>query len=431
MKLHILQALTQLALAVCLLLGVSARSRLGAEEAEVAEFAEFSEYTAGTGEDSLRVIPYGALWADMIFATHRTYPGTYTLYVPSRDDEGESAFAIDGRRTRLGLNIQGPGIEALEDSLSAGRIEIDFEGSFVTENRAGVLLRHAYWELKNLEWRLLVGQTDDVASPLSPNTINYAVGYNAGNIGFRRAQFRLEHTREFGPDVLLSSQGSLNQDIVTDFPTEVGIRRESSNWPVVEGRLQLAVNSLPASSSLNVGISGHVGETGFDFLTAGPPPGLLAAVDDARFITWSCNLDFQVTIDDLWRVRGDFFHGANLSSFLGGIGQGVCPCERVPIRATGGWIELGWDWTAGWRSHVGIGIDDPNNDDSQVGRILNRALYANLLYDVSPNLTTGLEVTSWKTLYHDLRAGQVPPNLLISTSPGEALTIDWTVRYGF
>lgn len=380
--------------------------------------------------------PYGALWIDMMYATARTNPGTYTLFVNSREDQGEDAFAVDGRRSRFGLNLAGPGLPEWADSTTAGRVEIDFQGSFVNENRAGVLLRLAYLEVKDSEWRFLAGQAEDVISPLTPNTINYAAGYNSGNIGFRRAQFRAER-QWLGPEGGgFTLQSSLNQDVVTDFPTDPGIRRETAGWPVCEGRMQWAAAPITMlngqrTSPLKCGVSGHIGESGYDFLTVGPPPTLLPPEDDARFITWSINFDFEWRPADWWRVRGELFRGANLSSYLGGIGQGVCPCRRVSIRGTGGWVELGWDWTVCWRSHVGFGIDDPQNADSLVGRIQNHSIYTNVLVDLSPQLTTGLEIAVWRTLYHDLRAGQVPDSLLIPDAPGEAVTIDWMVKYAF
>jgi hypothetical protein len=182
---------------------------------------------------------------------------------------------------------------------------------------------------------------------------------------------------------------------------------------------------------ITLGFSGHIGETGFDFLTAGPPPLSLPPRDDARFKTWSFNVDLNMPIGQRTGFQGEFFTGANLSSFLGGIGQGVCPCLRVPIRATGGWGEIWYDWTSSLHSHVGFGVDDPNNKDSLIGRSYNQFIFANLVVDVADNLTTGIEVTYWKTLYHDRRSGLVPPDQLSPSEPGESMVVDWMVKYSF
>jgi hypothetical protein len=379
-----------------------------------------------------RVRPYGAFWADMVYATQRTFPGAYSLFVFSEDDQDEAGFAIDARRSRFGLNVEGPSLAAFHGADSGGRVEIDFHGNFIVENRAAVLLRHAYWEVRDESFRLLVGQTWDVISPLYPGMVEYAPGFFGGNIGFRRTQFRAERHHELTDRLAVSLEASLNQDIVPDFPADPGIRREPSDWPVIEGRLAFTFASCGDDSDpAVVGVSGHIGETGFDFLTAGPPPLSLPPEDDVRFQTWSFNVDMYLPITERLGLQGEFFTGANLSAFLGGIGQGVCPCLRVPIRSTGGWLEAWYDWTPYLHSHVGAGLDDPRDNDSLLGRIYNHFIFANLIVDISDNLMTGIEVTSRKTLYHETRVGLIPLAQLTPSAPGEAVTIDWMVRYEF
>ncbi len=383
-------------------------------------------------KSGFRIVPYGAFWADMIYATERTDPGSYTLFVPSRQQQGEGAFTIDTRRTRLGADVNGPRIEALGDVENGGRVEIDFHGNFVTENRAGVLLREAYWEAKNERFRILIGQTSDVISPLYPGTLNYSVGWAGGNIGFRRAQFRAERYLAASEQMWFTFQGALCQDIVADFPTDPGVIRETSDWPIVQARTAVTLGPRGANANpIELGFSGHVGETGFDFLVAGPPPLSLQPQDDARFKTWSFNVDLQVPFGPWMGFQGEFFTGANLSSFLGGIGQGVCPCLRVPIRSTGGWGQLWFDWTSSLRSYAGFGIDDPNNNDILFGRTCNQFIFANLVVDVANNLTTGIEVTYWKTLYQERRVGLIPADQLSPAEPGKSVVIDWMVKYSF
>jgi hypothetical protein len=386
----------------------------------------------GFGLGSFRVVPYGAFWADMIYASRATVPGAFTLWVASREVEGEGRFTIDARRSRFGFNVAGPNIPYFDDAASSGQLEIDFQGDFVIENRASVLLRHAYWQVKNDRYRLLVGQYWDVISPLIPHTVNYSVGWTAGNIGFRRTQFRAERYLNVSDNLLITLQGSLNQDIVPDFPTDPGIRREPTDWPVIEGRIAMTLGQRNACvKPVTVGVSGHVGETGFDFLTPGPPPLSLPPEDDARFKEWSFNVDVYLPISERMGFQGEFFTGANLSAFLGGIGQGVCPCVRKPIRSTGGWAEIWYDFTPYLHGHIGAGIDDPNNNDSLLGRTYNHFIFANVMYDITDKLVTGFEVTSWKTLYQEERAGLIPPSQLTPSAPGEAITLDWMIKYGF
>ena len=393
--------------------------------------AQMNKLTFTKGD--FRVVPYGAFWADMIYNTERTNPGPYTLYVLSAEEQGENEFIIDARRSRMGLDVLGPTIPLFCYASSGGRLEIDFFGEgTINPNRAGVLLRHAYWEVKNEDYRLLVGQTWDVVSPLYPGTLSYSVGWNGGNIGYRRAQFRAERYFRFSDAFMMEVQGSLNANVIPDFPASSDVIREPSGWPVVQGRLGWVLGRRDSGRDpLTLGLSAHISETGFDFLSPGPPPLNLPVVDDQRFRSWSLGVDFRVPVTDRCGVQGEFFTGANLSAFLGGVGQGVSRCLRLPIRSTGGWLDVWVDWTDRLHSHAGWGLDDPNDNDKLVGRVYNHFVFANVSFDVTKQFVTGLEVTSWKTLYQDTRAGQVPADCIGPTRPGEAVTFEWMVKYGF
>jgi hypothetical protein len=373
-----------------------------------------------------KIVPYGVLWASMIYETDRTFPGAYTLFVPSRDKEGEDAFIIDARRTRVGLNVEGPRIPWLNCARSGGRLEIDFHGSFIVENKPGVLLRHAYWEAKDETFRLLIGQTWDVISPLYPNTLMYSVGWAAGNLGYRRTQFRLERYLACSDLVLLTVQGSLNQDIVSDLDAAPDVDREPVDWPVLEGRTTITLGPRgPHCRPITFGVSGHIGEQGFDFRANSGPPNFLPPADDARIGTWSLNADVHVPITSRLGIQGEFFYGENLGTFLGGIARGVCPCRRDGIRSVGGWGEVWYDWTPRLHSHVGFTIDDPVDSDLLTGRKYNHQIFGNVSYDVTKNLNAGLELSSWKTLHEGDDPGD--PDL----SPGESVRLEFVTRYGF
>ena len=292
-------------------------------------------------------------------------------------------------------------------------------------------LRHVYWEAQNERQHVLVGLTWDVISPLYARTVNFSAGWLAGNIGFRRAQFRYERFESLSDDLLGTLQVSLNQDISPDFPTDPGVRREASNYPVIEARGALTLNPEAGARAATLGVSGHIGETGFDFLAAGPPPLNLPPEGGARFPTWSYNVDLALPIGPHAHLQAEFFRGLNLSPFLGGIGQGVCPCNRVPIDSIGGWADLRYEWTERLSTHVGFGLDDPRNEDFLVGRTYNQFIFANVVCMLTPNLSTGFEVSQWRTLYQDTRAGLIPPSELGPTAPGNAVTVDWMVKYEF
>jgi hypothetical protein len=130
-------------------------------------------------------------------------------------------------------------------------------------------------------------------------------------------------------------------------------------------------------------------------------------------------------LTDRLSVKGEVFMGANLSAFLGGIGQGVCPCVRRPIRSRGGWIDVGYDWTDRLHTHAGWSIDDPIDRDMFFGRRYNQFIFANVSYDVTKQLNVGLEVSSWKTLFLERRPG------LTASRPGESVRFEFVAKYGF
>jgi hypothetical protein len=373
--------------------------------------------------------PYGMLWGNMIFSSSRATPGQFILWIESEQTQGESTWIADARRSRVGIDVVGPEHASLGGLTSGGKVEVDFFDTFVNENQPGVRLRHVYWEARDEDLRLLVGQTWDVLSPLFPSTVNFSAGYAAGNVGFRRTQFRLERSfggDEDGPDWL--GQIALAQNITPDLasgPRAVGVIRETGNWPTIQARL------AHRRKHATLGLSGHVGETGFDFLTGDPSNPALGPEDDARFFEWSFNTDARIDLTERCRVQGEFFMGANLSNILGGISQGVCPCLRVPIRSIGGWSEVSYDLNPRLTTNFGFGIDDPRNADSLIGRTYNRFVYLNLFAHLTDQLVTAIELSNWRTSYHN-RTDEPGFNPIDSPDqPGKATVVDWMVQYHF
>ena len=90
--------------------------------------------------------------------------------------------------------------------------------------------------MKDEEFRLLVGQTWDVISPLNPDMLMYSVGWDGGNIGYRRAQVRDERYLALSDVSLLTAQLSINQQVFADASTRESPARRP-NWPIIEGRV--------------------------------------------------------------------------------------------------------------------------------------------------------------------------------------------------
>lgn len=361
-----------------------------------------------------RIVPYGVLWASSSYETSRTNSGDTPFYVYSEDVQGEDSFHVDAKSTRLGIDVTGPRIWAFGCAETGGKVEIDFQGSFITENKGTVLLRHAYAEAKTEDTRLLVGQTWDVISPLNPFTLMYPVAWGAGNIGYRHAQLRAERILPVNDCLLFTLQGSLNHSLVNsaDYASVAGVSGDHSGWPVVMGRLGTTLGLRgPGCQPITLGVSGHIGEQDYDFPAPNP-------ADDAVIRTWSANVDFRFPITERFGFQGELFTGQNLAPYLGGILQGINPVTREGIRSMGGWGEFWYFWRPDLHSHVGYSLDDPCDQDIATGRTYNQMMFANLAWDVTPKLLVGLETSVWKTLYK-------------TQSPGEATRVEFVVKYGF
>ncbi len=347
-----------------------------------------------------RIVPYGFLRGAMAYETMRSNTGDFTLWVFSADDWGDDAFHVDARASRLGLDITGPSVWLRRDiAQTGGRVEFDFHGQAVTRNRSGVLLRHAYLELKSDRYRLLAGQTWDVISPLNPSMLMYSVAWGGGNLGYRRAQFRGERYFDLSETVRITAQGSLNANIVSCFIDDKDIAGDPSGWPVIQGRVATTLgHRRHGGLPMELGVSGHIGEQAFRIQNNNE-------FDRFARRTWSFNADFRVPMAEHWGFKGEFFTGENLGAYMGGVLQGVDRGRLAGIRSTGGWVDLWYDWTPRWHSAIGAGIDDPVDGDLTAGRKYNHFYFVNLSHEVTEKFLVGVEVSHWKTLWVDRRAG--------------------------
>jgi hypothetical protein len=368
------------------------------------------------------IVPYGTLWATGTYETAQTYPGDYVMYVQNTDQSDESRFYCDGRSTRLGIDVTGPRIPGLGCAVTGGKVEIDFQRNIDIENRASVLLRHAYVEAKNDEFRLLAGQTWDVMSPLFPGMLMYSVGWGGGNIGFRRAQIRGERYYEISECNLLTFQAAIARDTGNIFDSTSGATFEPAPWPVVEGRVATTLGPRGKDCTpWEFGMSGHIGETIYDFSST--TWGANAA-DDVHSKTWSANGDFRMPLTRRFGVQGEIFIGENLGTYYGGILQSIDigtpanPGSREGIRSAGGWVDFWYDLTPRLHTHWGYSIDDPFNEDLTTGRTYNQFFFSNISYDVTKKFLVGYEIMQWKTNW-------------VGRSSCDSVNMSVVAKYGF
>jgi hypothetical protein len=348
--------------------------------------------------------PYGYIKLDAAYDDSRTNLGDFILYVPNESQhKNDNEYSMTAKQTRLGLDIMAPEIYAWQ---AWGRIEFDFygDGGAAHENKAGVLLRHAFVELKKKNFSLLAGQTSDLISPLNIDTLNYTVGWSVGNIGYRRPQLRGTYTYPFSKSTkiisalaLARTTGTINEDLDLDLQND----GEDAGFPTVQGRLAVATKLLTANPTV-FGVSGHYGEEEIDWQVKPLTPGKR----QTRVKTWSINGDCELPLTSKLSVKGEFFTGYNLDDYFGGILQGVNPTTREVIKSMGGWMQVSYKQSDKWNYRLGFGIDDPEEKDlSNNMRSRNSFYFGNVVYSLIPPVDIGLEYSFWETDHKGISKG--------------------------
>jgi len=373
--------------------------------------------------------PYGFVKLDAVHDDKRVYPssGNYIVYVPSEKTvhQKHESFSMTARQTQLGLYILAPETYSW---VAKGRVEMDFYGDGTAhENKAEPLLRQAYVELTKGNYDIIAGQTNDLISPLAPNTLNYTVGWDAGNIGYRRPQLRFTYTypvnaqnKLIGAIAAVRYKGLSNEDIDGDSKND----GEDAGYPTIQGRLAWATKQLFCTEKESVfGISGHYGQEKIDWSMFDTN---IKGYHQRSPKTWSINADYEVPLTKRLALKGEWFYGSNLDDYFGGIGQGINTLTTgkvgslVPvdeqftsnIQSMGGWTQLTYQYNK-WKYNVGAGIDDPRNSDlstastaSKAMRSRNTFYFGNFYYNLIPPVNLCLEYSHWDTKYKGFADGK-------------------------
>lgn len=330
---------------------------------------------------------YGYVKGDASYDSSRSYPGNFMMYADSEATrKNDDEFNMTANQTRIGFNINGPESETMKTS---GKIEFDFFGNYSAENKGKLQMRHAYmnflWPDSNFS--LLAGQTWDVASPLSPYTLNYL--FAAGNPGYRRPQLRVTKGLSLGGETSMQFEGAVARTIGRTDPTnsETG---EDAGVPTVQGRASVTFPFVGPKPTV-VGLSGLSGREEYDLDATGR---------NEDFDTWMACLDATVPLCEWLRLQGELFTGENLDTYFGGICQGVNTTDLEEIRSQGGWVAASLGPWSKWSFNVGAGVDDVNADDVQTGgRTFNSAVFGNVLYSWTKHTQAGFELSRWNTNY--------------------------------
>jgi len=353
---------------------------------------------------------YGYIKLDASWDSSEITPGNFALYVNSEQgNSNDDEFNMTANQTRLGLKIRGPEAAGAKTS---GLIEGDFYGGGA-ENKPHFRMRHAYVQLDWPESRLslLAGQTWDVIGPLYPNTLNFSINWDAGNIGYRHPQVRVTKKvwldADKKTDLVLQAAVSRTIGRASIGNTDTGA---DSGQPTLQGRAAVTFPGVDGRPT-TVGVWGHWGREEYDTDLAD---------HHETFDSWSAGMDVAVPLTDWLTVKAEIWTGEALDSYFGGIGQGMDASRLDALGACGGWLAAAIHPLEKWTFNLGAGVDALDGEDSTVAtnRTLNRMVFGNVMYAVNPQTTVGLEISHWHTDYE----GQ---------GGGDALRLQGSVIYKF
>ena len=360
--------------------------------AGVEELGKNLTVTTADKQHGSKIALFGALTGEMVFAEARpVLPSAITLISSDFGNNTQTA-EVHAKSSYLGAAVIGPQVGCFQ---TGGLALAYFYGEIVEEDVPGLFMARMYGEMKNDYWRFSVGLDGDVVVPLAPTVVNWSIGNGAGNMGYQRAQFRVERYIHPHADSQWTLQFALTDPTVTsyaNFDLTEGLQ-EDNGWPNLEGRVawgygprcQLAGETKRA---FEAGLSGVVGQ--LRRTTLGPP-----AIADV----WAYGLDAQVRLTDSVGLKGEFFDGQTIGSYNAAIVQNF-NANLQGIRSTGGWGEIYAYWAPCLHSHFGYSIDNPRDSDLTAALASrNEFVFGNIFWDLTSTIELGFEVSHWRTEY--------------------------------
>lgn len=352
--------------------------------------------TVVTGKEDWRIILFGELRGEVLFATSRPIiPGAPLFLAPASPFRlSDDTVDVHGKSTLLGALVSGPEICGLK---SGGLVLGALYSETVLADRYGFLPLQAFGELKDDSYRFAAGLQLDVFNPLIPNMVNFNNMYASGNAGAYRGEVRGEHY--FYPDDCsqITLQAAIGEPLPTTITDTFRIS-EDNGWPNVEARAAWALGpvegeGLDARRPFEVGVSGLVGEIRTTSL------GNRVVAD-----VWGVGADLRYLVIQRFGVQAEVFYGETLGTYLAGATQTVNSITFEGIRAAGGFAEVFCYLNPCVHVHVGYGIDDPRDEDLAAAQIArNETIYSTWFWDVTEDFRIGVEISYRETAYVTLR----------------------------
>ena len=371
--------------------------------------------SAAQQAESFKLKFYGIIKLELIKDSSKPLHWDWLSYAAS--NPSNSVLNLNARNTRLGLQIE-------KSDRAFGQInglaEIDFADNIDASitDKLPFQLRHLWIEVNRAKWAVRFGQDWALISGPFPNSADASAGAYASSLWQRTAQIAFT----FKPGALRFDY-SLNRPIILEDDSHAS---SSGNlrWNGGDiGKLWQMFRMMYKSEKLLCSISSHHGSISLKYPS-----------DNITTQSWNTNIVWKV---GSFNFSARYFWGKNLSYFFGGIGQGYYltfgnnsisseNSLNVPnfshyqiIRSIGGWFEVIYDLKERYIFTLGIGGDNPNDDDlNKIGesdvrlelRSKNVWTYGSIGYRISQNCLLMMEVDRIKTTYFESSVGDKSSN---------------------
>jgi hypothetical protein len=341
---------------------------------------------------------YGYIKLDGAYDQNLTSHGNFVMWVPTptTTSDKDEQFNMTANESRFGFNATGVNYNNVKVN---AKVEFDLYASVtnaaIAENKAMLQLRHAYFSVESGRFMILAGQTWDIISPLNPSTLNYAVLWGCGNIGYRRPQASFWYNVKPNENTTFSwGSGffrTIGNDLTPTFTLATGETAEGADdgTDAAIPSFQTIVDvqhKLASGGSFRTGVSGLYGQ-----LKAETNLG-----HSENYESWGANFHLYFAPNPNFGFSGEAWTGSNLGSYFGGI---LRSSEIKGLNANGGWFSVWAKASPKVQFSGGYGFDDPKDEDFASGRNKNTCVYGNVRYTFIPQATLGFELSSWETGY--------------------------------
>lgn len=365
-------------------------------------------------ENSIKFNWYGFVNLNAAYDQNPTSHGDFSMWVnPQSLEDDDPQFNMTHRATRFGMNLLK---EATEQTNVKAVIEFDMYGNGGTDNKATLLLRHAYFTVNSGRVQLLAGQSWDLIAPLNPPVLNYPVMWGAGNIQYRRPQVSLYYDLVSTDETRVSFANgvfrTIGNDLTPTFSLALGETADGTDdgtdaaIPSYQSRLEVYHN-FASGASLRLGASGLYG-------TLKSETNLGNSEDYTSYVVSG---HFQLTFSSGSGLAGEYFSGSNLGSYFGGI---LNNSSIDGVESNGGWGSVWVKPSPKVKFVAGYSFDDVKDEDISIGnRSKNQVIFGNIQYSIVPSVTLGLEVSQWETEYQG------------AADPAQALRVESMFKMNF